>query len=224
MSLTGLLQFVGRSLQRLELSLSQAAGFDRFGPALAVNGPGILPQSHHSSDDENAQPSFLDSIFWMAAPKKRRTIEVNRCRRRDPNKLIKVKYNIEPCSECGNMKLKHTLCGFCYEKVRKETAIIRKQISIMEGGPLNTPAVESVVLYENETPSDADKDKRIDTGREVERLSSFLGLSTSVEEREKITKGVQSDAMKQNNMINHVTIPFMDFQDLTLHAERLINR
>ncbi|XDV40776.1 hypothetical protein PO909_009783 [Leuciscus waleckii] len=51
-----------------------------------------------------------------------------------------------------------------------------------------------------------------DTGREVERLSSFLGLSTSVEEREKITKGVQSDAMKQNNMINHVTIPFMDFK------------
>ncbi|XP_058603346.1 large ribosomal subunit protein bL32m-like [Onychostoma macrolepis] len=97
----------------------------------------------------------------MAAPKKRRTIEINRCRRRHPNKLIKVKYNIEPCLECGNMKLKHTLCGFCYEKVRKETAMIRKQISIMEGRPLNTPAVESVVLYENETPSEADKDKRI---------------------------------------------------------------
>ncbi len=39
--------------------------------------------------------------------------------------------------------------------------MIRKQISIMEGRPLNTPAVESVVLYENETPSDANKDKRI---------------------------------------------------------------
>ncbi|XP_051759904.1 cytosolic sulfotransferase 3-like isoform X2 [Ctenopharyngodon idella] len=51
-----------------------------------------------------------------------------------------------------------------------------------------------------------------DTGREVERLCSFLGLSTSVKEREKITKGVQFDAMKQNNMINHVTIPFMDFK------------
>ncbi len=51
-----------------------------------------------------------------------------------------------------------------------------------------------------------------DTGREVERLCSFLSLSTSVEEREKITKGVQFDAMKQNKMINHVTIPFMDFK------------
>lgn len=31
MSLSGLLQFVGRSLQRLELRLAQAAGFDSFG-------------------------------------------------------------------------------------------------------------------------------------------------------------------------------------------------
>lgn len=37
MSLTGLLQFVGRSLQRLELSLSQAAGFDRFGECIYCN-------------------------------------------------------------------------------------------------------------------------------------------------------------------------------------------
>ncbi|XP_016121865.1 39S ribosomal protein L32, mitochondrial-like, partial [Sinocyclocheilus grahami] len=143
------------------LCLVQAAGFDSFCPALAVSGPQILPQSHHSNNEENSELSFLDSIFWMAAPKKRRTIEVNRCRRRNPNKLIKVKHNIEPCPECGNMKLKHTLCGFCFEKVRKETAMIRKQISIMDGGPLNAPAVESVVLYENENPSEADKDKRI---------------------------------------------------------------
>uniref|UniRef100_A0A673KWE3 Sulfotransferase n=1 Tax=Sinocyclocheilus rhinocerous TaxID=307959 RepID=A0A673KWE3_9TELE len=51
-----------------------------------------------------------------------------------------------------------------------------------------------------------------DTGREVEHLCSFLGLSTSVEEREKITKGVQFDAMKQNKMTNYSTIPVMDFK------------
>ncbi|CAM4714354.1 unnamed protein product [Leuciscus chuanchicus] len=51
-----------------------------------------------------------------------------------------------------------------------------------------------------------------DTGREVERLCSFLGLSTSVEEREKITKGVQFDAMKQNKMTNYSTLPVMDFK------------
>uniref|UniRef100_A0A671R2Y0 Sulfotransferase n=1 Tax=Sinocyclocheilus anshuiensis TaxID=1608454 RepID=A0A671R2Y0_9TELE len=46
----------------------------------------------------------------------------------------------------------------------------------------------------------------------VERLCSFLGLSISVEEREKITKGVQFDAMKQNKMTNYSTIPVMDFK------------
>ncbi|KAI4873122.1 hypothetical protein NFI96_015545, partial [Prochilodus magdalenae] len=131
----------------------------RQGPALAVHGPSLLPQPQLTRDEDNSEPSFLDSIFWMAVPKKRRTIEVNRCRRRNPNKLIET--NIEPCPECGNLKQKNVLCGFCYEKVRKETAIIRKQIQIMEGRPLNAPSVETVVLYENEAPGDADKNKRI---------------------------------------------------------------
>ncbi|XP_057212040.1 cytosolic sulfotransferase 3-like [Triplophysa rosa] len=51
-----------------------------------------------------------------------------------------------------------------------------------------------------------------DTGREVERLCSFLGLSTSPEEREKITKGVHFDVMKYNNLTNYSTFPFMDFK------------
>ncbi|XP_065103837.1 cytosolic sulfotransferase 3-like [Paramisgurnus dabryanus] len=51
-----------------------------------------------------------------------------------------------------------------------------------------------------------------DTGREVERLCSFLGLSTSAEERQKITKGVHFDVMKNNKMTNYSTIPVMDFK------------
>lgn len=31
----------------------------------------------------------------------------------------------------------------------------------MEGGPLRAPTVETVILYEGETPSQQDKDKRI---------------------------------------------------------------
>uniref|UniRef100_A0AAV2MBD0 Large ribosomal subunit protein bL32m n=1 Tax=Knipowitschia caucasica TaxID=637954 RepID=A0AAV2MBD0_KNICA len=45
----------------------------------------------------------------MAAPKKRRTIEVNRTRRRADSKLLKLKTNIEPCPECGHLKQKHIL-------------------------------------------------------------------------------------------------------------------
>lgn len=68
--------------------------FFRLGPALAVHGPSLLPQPQLIRDDDSPVPSFLDSIFWMAAPKKRRTIEVNRCRRRNPNKLIEVKVSL----------------------------------------------------------------------------------------------------------------------------------
>ncbi|KAG7229467.1 hypothetical protein INR49_012866, partial [Caranx melampygus] len=139
-------------------------------PALAVNGPSLLPQLQPQVDQgrelEELQspeqpPGLLDSILWMAAPKKRRTIEVNRTRRRAESKLLKVKTNIEPCPECGHLKQKHILCGFCYAKVCKETALIRQQIKAMEGGPLRASTVETVVLYEGETPSEQDKDKRI---------------------------------------------------------------
>ncbi|XP_066499725.1 cytosolic sulfotransferase 3-like [Hoplias malabaricus] len=51
-----------------------------------------------------------------------------------------------------------------------------------------------------------------DTGREVEHLCSFLGLSKAKEERERITKGVHFDAMKENKMTNYSTIPVMDFK------------
>ncbi len=37
MSLSGLLQFVGRSLQRLELRLARAAGFESFGECIDCN-------------------------------------------------------------------------------------------------------------------------------------------------------------------------------------------
>ncbi|XP_062393733.1 39S ribosomal protein L32, mitochondrial [Sardina pilchardus] len=159
MSLLGLFSFLRRSLQRAAATLTDTAGFDRnFAPALAVHGPAVLPQP---AEDGEPAPSFLDSIFWMAVPKKRRSIEINRTRRRAPQKLIRVKSNIEPCLECGHLKQTYALCGYCYAKVRIETGQIRKQIHAMEGKPLNTPAVETVIVYDGETPREYDKDKRV---------------------------------------------------------------
>ncbi|KAL4616983.1 39S ribosomal protein L32, mitochondrial [Arapaima gigas] len=161
MSLSSFVKFLRRSLLLVECRIMQATGLDRhFAPALALQGPNLLEELQHENE-QCEEKSLLDSIFWMAAPKKRRTIEVNRCRRRNEKKLIPVKNNIVPCPECGNLKQKHILCGFCYEKVRRETALIRGQIQAMEGGPLKNPAMETVVLYENEKPREADKGKRI---------------------------------------------------------------
>ncbi|XP_034385105.1 39S ribosomal protein L32, mitochondrial [Cyclopterus lumpus] len=170
MNISALVHSLRCSLLHIESRLLQAAGrtLDRqLAPALAVNGPGLLPQldgeeeleeQHH---DPERSPDLLDGILWMAAPKKRRTIEINRTRRRAESKILQVKNNIEPCPECGHLKQKHIMCGFCYAKVCKETALIRQQMKAMEGGPLAAPSVETVVLYEGEAPSELDKDKRI---------------------------------------------------------------
>ncbi|XP_034729060.1 39S ribosomal protein L32, mitochondrial [Etheostoma cragini] len=167
MNLSALVHSLRCSLLHIESRLLQAAGLDRqLAPALTVSGPSLLPQLAGEEELEERQspeqpPGVLDDILWMAAPKKRRTIEINRTRRRADSKLLKVKPNIEPCPECGHLKQKHVMCGFCYAKVCRETAVIRQQIKAMEGGPLKAPSVETVVLYEGETPSQQDKDKRI---------------------------------------------------------------
>ncbi|XP_076859273.1 cytosolic sulfotransferase 3-like isoform X1 [Brachyhypopomus gauderio] len=50
------------------------------------------------------------------------------------------------------------------------------------------------------------------TGREVEHLCSFLGLSTPSEEKERITKFIHFDSMKENNMTNYSDVKVMDFK------------
>ncbi|XP_040020591.1 large ribosomal subunit protein bL32m [Gasterosteus aculeatus] len=164
MNLAAFVHSLRCSLLHIESRLLQASGLTldkQLAPSLAVNGPRLLPQVDREDGQEEQSPGLTDGILWMAVPKKRRTIEINRTRRRDENNLLKVKNNIEPCTECGHLKQKHIMCGFCYAKVCKETALIRQQITAMEGGPLRAPAVETVVVYEGETPSELDKDKRI---------------------------------------------------------------
>lgn len=60
---------------------------------MVVQGSSLFPQPLDDEREETeltTEPSFLDNVFWMAAPKKRRTIEINRTRRRDETKLTKV--------------------------------------------------------------------------------------------------------------------------------------
>ncbi|NXL95179.1 RM32 protein, partial [Alectura lathami] len=131
------------------------------GLAPALRAPVLLPEPAADTAGSDEAAGLFGGILWMAAPKKRRSIEVNRCRRRNPNKLIKVKRNIDVCPECGNLKQKHVLCGYCYAKVKAETQLIRKEIGKKEGGPFNAPTVETVILYDGEKPTEKDEGKRI---------------------------------------------------------------
>uniref|UniRef100_A0A3B5A2M0 Sulfotransferase n=1 Tax=Stegastes partitus TaxID=144197 RepID=A0A3B5A2M0_9TELE len=49
-----------------------------------------------------------------------------------------------------------------------------------------------------------------DLGREVDQLCSFLGLSPSAEDKEKLRTSVTFDSMKQNKMTNYSTVPTMN--------------
>ncbi|XP_070766195.1 cytosolic sulfotransferase 3-like [Enoplosus armatus] len=51
-----------------------------------------------------------------------------------------------------------------------------------------------------------------DTGREIDKLCCFLGLSPSLEEKERIRGRVQFDDMKKNNMVNYSLAPFLDLK------------
>lgn len=51
-----------------------------------------------------------------------------------------------------------------------------------------------------------------DTGREIDKLCSFLGLTPSAEEKIKLASGVQFDKMKKNEMANYSTLPILDFK------------
>ncbi|XP_061909587.1 cytosolic sulfotransferase 3-like isoform X1 [Entelurus aequoreus] len=51
-----------------------------------------------------------------------------------------------------------------------------------------------------------------DTGRELDKLCSFVGLSPSDEHKKSIIGTVQFDNMKKNKMANHSTISIMDFK------------
>uniref|UniRef100_A0A8C9FN15 Large ribosomal subunit protein bL32m n=1 Tax=Pavo cristatus TaxID=9049 RepID=A0A8C9FN15_PAVCR len=156
-----LLQRCWQRLQRGHLPAVCGVQSPLWGLAPAVQAPACLPEPAAGTAGSGEGPGFLGSVLWMAAPKKRRSIEVNRCRRRNPSKLIPVKRNIDVCPECGNLKLKHVLCGYCYAKVKAETQQIRKEIGKKEGGPFNAPTVETVVLYDGEKPTEKDEGKRI---------------------------------------------------------------
>ncbi|KAL7399447.1 hypothetical protein ABVT39_024420 [Epinephelus coioides] len=51
-----------------------------------------------------------------------------------------------------------------------------------------------------------------DTGREVDKLCSFLGLTRSDEEKKRVAGGSQFDNMKKDDMANYSLHPVMDFK------------
>ncbi|PBC27089.1 large ribosomal subunit protein bL32m [Apis cerana] len=92
-----------------------------------------------------------NTILW-AVPKKRRTIEKRLSRRFGIPELHwkphVPKTNILMCRKCGHDYEAGTLCGYCYEIVKKETEIMQQAIQDSLG--LKPVEQDVIVLYEGE--------------------------------------------------------------------------
>ena len=51
-----------------------------------------------------------------------------------------------------------------------------------------------------------------DTGREIDKLCSFLDLTSTTKEKDEINSRVQFDSMKKDDMANYSTVKAMDFK------------
>ncbi len=83
-----------------------------------------------TKDDSCEHPNIDDSIWLFAVPKRRVTRAKKRIRK--THKYIKKKTNITTCPKCGNAKLMHHLCPFCFPFnawVRSKGETMRHELS-----------------------------------------------------------------------------------------------
>ncbi|OAD53903.1 39S ribosomal protein L32, mitochondrial [Eufriesea mexicana] len=95
--------------------------------------------------------TLKEAVLW-AAPTKRRTIEKRLSRRFGVPKYnwkpFVPKTNILMCRKCGHDYIAGTLCGYCYEIVKKETK--EMQEAIQDSLKLDPVEQNVIVLYQGE--------------------------------------------------------------------------
>jgi len=133
---------------------------------------GVLVESISkvSQSTQQSQPfsikDFIGDGFLWAVPKHRRTIEKRmKMKYGSPNyhmKILQPKHQLKLCDNCGFHFEANHLCPTCYDKVRKETELIKDKI--MSKLKLDKVESEVVVLYDGEKGQQSDefwKGKRI---------------------------------------------------------------
>jgi len=138
-------------LQRLESVVPALLGRPPFPPGSL----GLLV-AETSQTSSTPQPfsitDFIGDGFVWAVPKTRRSLE-RRMKRKFGSpyyvwKPLQVKQHLEVCDTCSNHKERGILCPYCYDKVRKETELIKEKI--LKDLQLKPIEKEVVVLYDGE--------------------------------------------------------------------------
>lgn len=129
-----------------------------------------LPSS--SSPSSSSPQSYLPDMSILLTQKHRATIERRRIRRHsDLPMSLMVKYgtprqDLHQCLECGTWHEKKTICGNCYDRIRKETDEMKKSYPNQDEFLYNHPQQEVVYVYQNEKVPNNENKQIVEIPRE----------------------------------------------------------
>lgn len=139
-------------IARYQLITDQLIRYSRFffsSPSFAFN---VLPSTTLSSPES----SYLPDMSILLTQKHRATIERRRIRRHsDLPMSLMGKYgtprqDLHQCLECGKWHEKKTICGNCYDRIRKETQAMKDSYPNKDEFNYNSPQQEIIYVYKND--------------------------------------------------------------------------
>lgn len=158
--MSNLILRIRHSLQRIEQHLQTylaASIFNQPHNGLAVNIPPVSPANNHAPPPQSVLDEIFSPIDYHLAPKHRRSRERRMQRQfgqHQMKRMIDIKQNLIMCLECGHWHEKRTICGNCYEKVKKETEEMKEALG--EGMKYSPEQKEVEFMYENEDRQNID--------------------------------------------------------------------
>jgi large subunit ribosomal protein L32 len=116
--------------------------------------------------------SCLPDVSILLTQKHRATIERRRIRRHsDLPMSLMMKYgtprqDLHQCLECGTWHEKKTICGNCYDRIRKETQLIKDSYPNQDELNYNHPQQEIMYVYKDEERISDEKKRIVEIPRE----------------------------------------------------------
>lgn len=120
----------------------------------------------------SAPSSVLPDMSILLTQKHRATIERRRIRRHsDLPMSLMIQYgtprqDLHQCLECGTWHEKKTICGHCYDRIRKETQAMKDAYPNKDEFQYNHPQEEIAYVYKNDPPISDGKKRLVEMPKE----------------------------------------------------------
>lgn len=139
---------------------------------LALRPPGFAPEVALTLVPTNSIPATknqvandlgidFNGILW-GTPVHKTTKPRKMIRKHAVHYTLRPPQNLIPCTKCGSWHLKHTICGFCYKKVKEATEQIKEQLLKYNPFAGELQDRETEVLFKNDPrPTGGEQNLRI---------------------------------------------------------------